>query len=517
MINLTCAYIGIKIVVVISISLKLCNILLIVYNWALLKTLLSFERLDMAVKLFRSVLCLCMIMVGSCISVSGSEAENEQPNIIFIFADDAGYADFGFHGSTVMKTPNLDAFAKQSMLFEQAYVSAAVCGPSRAGLLTGRYQQRFGYEENNVPGYMSASSRLVSHDMGLPHDQVTMGDYLKKLGYTTALVGKWHQGNADEYHPLKRGFDIFAGFRGGARSYYAYDEAHFNARPEDRWEYGFGNFKEPEKYLTDVMADDAIKIIEENKDKPLFLMLSFTAVHTPMEAEPEDLAQFPDLEGKRQTYAAMNLSMDRAIGRVLKSLEDQGIADNTIVVFSNDNGGPSDTNVSSNKPLSGTKANHLEGGIRVPFLVRWPGFVAQNSKFSEPISLLDLLPTFYHAGGGSVANLDGVDGKSLLPILEGKAKQSLHDALYWKKENRAAIREGDWKLIRFPDRPAQLFNIAEDETEMNDLASKNPELVKRLYKKLFEWELTLERPTWMLKREYEGMAMERMDRYWDEE
>ncbi len=452
------------------------------------------------------------LSVHACAQLPQSSNEERPPNIILILADDAGYADFGFHGSPDFLTPNLDAFAAQSVLFQQAYVTAAVCGPSRAGLLTGRYQQEFGYEENNVPGYMSLSGKFTGHEMGLPLDQVTMAQRLSNLGYRTGLIGKWHQGNADQFHPLKRGFDEFIGFRGGARSYYAYADDHFSSRPEDRWEHGFGVFQEPEGYLTDVMGAEAKAFIQRNQDQPFFLFLSLTAVHTPMEAKPEDLARFPDLKGKRKTLAAMGLAMDRAIGDVLTELDARGLSENSLVVFTNDNGGPSDTNVSNNTPLSGTKANHLEGGIRVPMLIRWPERLEAGARYGHPVSTLDLLPTFLAAAGGdgSLPELDGVD---LLPFLSAQSSNRPHDTLYWKKENRAAIRSGDWKLLRFPDRPAELYDLSKDLSETQNLAREHPELVSHLYEKLFEWELTLERPLWMLRREYEGLAMDRMDTY----
>ncbi|MGD1893530.1 MAG: sulfatase [Cyclobacteriaceae bacterium] len=434
-----------------------------------------------------------------------------QPNIILIIADDAGYADFGFQGSNVMKTPNLDRLAQQGMKFQQAYVTAAVCGLSRAGILTGKYQQRFGFEENNVPGYMSQSG-LVGDDMGLPLDQKTMGDYLKEVGYKTAIFGKWHQGNADRYHPTKRGFDEFYGFRGGARSYFPIDEEGPNYRSQ-RLVRGFENFAEPDEYLTDDLASETTQFIEKNQDTNFFIILAFNAVHTPMDATEDDLAKFPDLTGKRQKLAAMTLALDRACGRVFDKLKELGLEGNTIVVFTNDNGGPSDTNVSVNDPLSGTKANHLEGGIRVPFLLRWPGVIAENSVYEYPISTLDLLPTFYCAGGGNIDSLRGTDGVDLLPYLLGQNSERPHPILYWKKENRGVIREGDWKLIRFPDRPAELYNLKDDISEINDLAASYPDRVRAMYKKLFDWELTLERPLWQLQRKYEGAAMERMDDY----
>lgn len=436
----------------------------------------------------------------------------EKPNIVLIFADDAGYADFGFHGSEVMRTPRLDRMAREGTRFSQAYVSAAVCGPSRAGLLTGKYQQRFGYEENNVPGYMSESG-TTGDDMGLPLDQLTMADHLRALGYRTMLIGKWHQGNADRFHPLKRGFDEFFGFRGGARSYWELTAEEASAVPENRMERGFRTFVEPDEYLTDDLADEASAFIERNVGHPFFLFLSFNAVHTPMQAKPEDLAQFPDLGEKRQTLAAMTLAMDRASGQVLDTLERLGLADNTLVVFTNDNGGPSDTNHSLNDPLSGTKANHLEGGIRVPFLMRWPGETEPGGAYDYPVSTLDLLPTFLAAAGGNPGTIPELDGVDLLPYLRGDDSGRPHQALFWKKENRGAIRDGDWKLLRFPDRPAELYDLSTDVSEVHDLAAQHPDKVRSLYKKLFQWEMTLERPRWQLLRLYEGRAMERMDNY----
>ncbi|MCI2284714.1 sulfatase-like hydrolase/transferase [Colwellia sp. MSW7] len=464
----------------------------------------------------KSLLTVSIILIqllGGSQTVSANQSKgSEKPNILFILSDDAGYADFGFHGSKIMKTPHLDDLAEQSMMFKQAYVSAAVCGPSRAGILTGRYQQRFGFEENNVPGYMSKNG-TTGDKMGLAIEEVTIADYLKELGYTTTIIGKWHQGNADEFHPLKRGFDSFYGFRGGARSYFEYDENNPLDRPENGLERDFEQFEESPVYLTDAFADEAIATIDKANHSPFFIFLSFNAVHTPMEAKPEDLALFPELTGKRKAAAALTISMDRAIGRVLKKLEESGIAENTLVVFTNDNGGPSDTNGSVNSPLSGTKANHLEGGIRVPMLIRRPGHIKSNSTYNFPVSTLDLLPTFYSAAQGNTGHLKNIDGKDLMPYLNQTSKERPHQTLYWKKENRGAIRDGDWKLLRFPDRPIELYNIEDDPSEMIDLALKYPKKVRNMYKSLFNWELTLARPKWQLLREYEGKAMKRMDTY----
>lgn len=440
----------------------------------------------------------------------------EKPNIIFLFSDDAGYADFGFQGSQVMKTPNLDRLAKQGMKFTQGYVSDPTCGPSRAGIMTGRYQQRFGYEENNVPGFMSENSAADGSEMGLPVDEKTMGEYLQSVGYKTAFYGKWHLGGADRFHPTKRGFDEFYGFRGGARYYFPYSPEHPANQELRKLEQGFGNFKEHEGYLTDALAEEAVDFMEKNKENPFFVFLSFNAVHTPMDAKEEDLAEFPNLKGNRQKVAAMTLALDRACGKVLDKLKELGLDENTIVVFTNDNGGPTDKNASSNYPLSGTKSNHLEGGIRVPFLMRWPGKLAANSVYRHPIITLDLLPTFFEAGGGNADTLLQLDGVNLLPYLQGNKKERPHQRLYWKKQARAVVRDGDWKLIRFADRPAELYFIKEDISELNNLATVYPEKVKKMYKMIFQWESTLERPRWMLKRKYENVDIDRMDKYRDQ-
>lgn len=454
---------------------------------------------------------LCLLAIVS--FVCQFTTAQEKPNIVFILSDDAGYADFGFQGSKDFKTPNLDALAKSGVKFTQAYVSAAVCGPSRAGLLTGQYQQKFGFEENNVPGYMSHSG-LTGDEMGLPLDQITVADYLKELGYKTAVFGKWHMGNADRYHPTKRGFDEFYGFRGGARSYYEFGKTSKRYREEDRLERGYENFKESELYLTDALAKETASFMEKNKNNPFFVYLAFNAVHTPMEAREDDLKKIlVHLTGKRRTLAAMTIGLDRACGVVLDKIKDLGIEKNTLIVFANDNGGPSDSNQSSNDPLSGTKANHLEGGIRIPFLMSWKGHLKKKTVYKKPISTLDLLPTFVSIAGGTTEDKPHLDGVNLIPYLAKNNTKTPHETLYWKKESRAAIRHNDFKLVRFPDRPAELYNIEEDISEVNDLAASNPDKVKELYKMLFEWELTLERPLWQLKRVYEGKAAVRMDNH----
>ncbi len=437
----------------------------------------------------------------------------EKPNIILILSDDAGYADFGFQGSKEIRTPNIDKLAKEGVVFKQAYVTAAVCGPSRAGLITGKYQQRFGFEENNVPGYMDKNNCLNDDEMGLPLSELTIGNHLKSLGYKTAYFGKWHLGNADKYHPNNRGFDEFYGFRGGARSYYEFNEDNPNYRHEDWLERGFKTYVESPKYLTDVLAEETNIFIEKNKSNPFFVVLAFNTVHTPMEAKKEYLKHFPNLKGKRKELAAMALSMDEGIGSVMNKLKELNLDTNTLIIYTNDNGGPSDANASINKPLSGTKANHLEGGIRVPFIMKWSSYLPKNKEYKYPISTLDIVPTVYAVGGGVKDSLEQIDGVNIIPYVLGEQIQRPHKTLYWKKENRGAIRDGDCKLLRYPDRPAELYDIANDISEQKNLSQQHPERVKQLYKKLFQWETSLARPKWQLKRIYEKKAMERMDKY----
>ncbi len=446
-------------------------------------------------------------------SIQANVPPKKKMNIILLFSDDAGYRDFGFQGSKTFKTPNLDQLAKDGMIFKQAYTTAAVCGPSRAGLLSGQYQQRFGFEENNVTGYMSSSSKLMGEDMGLPLHIKTIADYLPKQ-YKSIILGKWHMGNADRYHPLNRGFDEFYGLRGGARGFWPLSQKEAFDHPEKRLERGFGNFKEPEKYLTDDLAEKACDFIDRHQKTPFFMYMSFNAVHTPLHATKEDLATVDSwkvgLTGKRRVLAAMTLALDRGCGMILNKLKELGLDENTLVVFANDNGGP-DGPKTCNYPLSGCKSNNLEGGIRVPMIMKWPNVIEPGSTYEYPVITLDYLPTFLNAAGGDASKVKGLDGVDLKPFVTGANKKRPHEILYWKKENRGMVRQGDYKLLRFPDRPAELYNLAKDQEEKKNLAYKQPEKVREMFKVLWEWEGQLERPLFMLKRVYEVNAMKRMD------
>ena len=417
-------------------------------------------------------------------------AEPAKPNILFIVGDDMGYADVGFHGCKDIPTPNLDSLAKSGVSFASGYVSGLYCSPTRAGLLTGRYQERFGHEFNPPGGH------------GLPLTETTIADRLKAAGYATGIVGKWHLGSKPEMHPLKRGFDEFFGFLAGSHSY-------FDAG-------GILRGEEPVKeldYTTDAFGREAIAFIDRHKGKPWFLYLAFNAVHTPMHATDDRLAIFPSIEdNQRKTYDAMMLAMDENIGRVRKYLADSGLDKNTLVIFISDNGGPTmkgvAVNGSLNTPLRGSKRTTLEGGIRVPFVVSWPGHV-KPGVFEKPAIQLDLNATALTVAGVDVKPDWKLDGVNLMPFLSGEKTGTPHDTLYWRFGEQMAVRSGDFKLVRYdsnadtnlgkgnqPVTAAKLYNLADDIGESKDLAAAMPDKMKELQSQWDTWNATLVPPLW---------------------
>lgn len=367
------------------------------------------------------------------------------------------------------------------MRFTNGYVTGPYCSPTRAGLLTGRYQTRFGHEFNPGGG-----------DQGLSLGESTLADRLKAAGYKTALVGKWHLGSSAALHPQKRGFDEFFGFLGGAHSYFENNGILRDTQPVTDLD-----------YTTDAFGREAASFIERNKGQQWFLYLAFNAVHTPMDATKERLAKFSKIEDKqRRTYAAMMSAMDDAIGVVRAKLAETGQASNTLITFISDNGGPTmegvTVNGSRNEPLRGSKRTTLEGGVRVPFVVTWPGRI-QPGVFEQPAIQLDLHAIALAAAGVTEKSDWKLEGVNLLPYLSGEKKTAPHDALYWRFGPQMAIRSGDWKLVRYdttadgqrakgkPISDAKLYNLASDLHEDKDLSATNPEKVKELQGKWDEW------------------------------
>jgi len=421
---------------------------------------------------------------------AAADTTGARPNILVIVGDDMGYADVGFHGVKDIPTPHLDALASGGVKFTSGYVSGPYCSPTRAGLLTGRYQQRFGHEFNPA----GATS-------GLPVTETTLADHLKSAGYHTGLVGKWHLGSQASMHPLKRGFDEFFGFLGGAHSY-------FDAGGILR---GTENVNEMD-YTTDAFAREASSFIERHKGKPWMLYLSFNAVHTPMHATDNRLEKFASVADKqRRTYNAMMLAMDEAIGKVQAKLKETGQADNTLITFISDNGGPTmvgvTVNGSSNAPLRGSKRTTLEGGIRVPFVISWPGHI-KPGVFDKPAIQLDLHATALAAAGVAAKPEWKLEGVNLLPYLSGEKTAAPHDALFWRFGDQMAIRSGDWKLVRYdsnadtntgrgqPVSATKLYNLASDLHEDKDLASAHPDKVKELEAKWNQWNQSNIAPIW---------------------
>lgn len=415
------------------------------------------------------------------------DPESTPPNVIIIVSDDAGFADFSLHGNRDFPTPNIDRLAAGGVRFSQGYVSASVCSPSRAGLLTGRYQQRFGHHNNIPPRY--------SETNGLPVEETTLADVLKAQGYRTIALGKWHLGYAPAFHPLARGFDDYYGFLKGARSYFPTSgkkHTRLNQLLRDR-----EPVEERFEYMTDALGREAAAYIDAHAGGPFFLYLAFNAVHTPLHATEEKLAQTnPELTSGRRKRAAMTMSMDDAIGEVLAALDRNDIAENSIVVFINDNGGQTKAGA-DNAPLRGKKGQPYEGGIRVPFVARWPARWPAGVVYEHPVSALDLFPTALRAAvGGYATDTPRLDGINLTPSLTGDRDVPPHRPLFWKRKENFAVRRGDWKLVQFDGGPVELYNLADDPCESKDLIATQPQVAEGLRSIYDAWEQRHEEARW---------------------
>lgn len=413
-----------------------------------------------------------------------------KPNFILIVADDLGFADLGFTGSTQIKTPHIDQLAHTGVAFAEGYVSSPVCSPSRAGFLTGINQVGFGHD-NNIGGNQTGFDPQF---LGLPLSQQTIADHLKPLGYTSGLIGKWHLGDAPQFHPLKRGFDEFWGYTGGGHDYFtsSSDGKGYQSPIEC-------NYKTPAPitYITDDVGDESVAFIERHANAPFFLFASFNAPHTPMQATEEDLAQYNHIKDpKRRTYAAMVHRLDVNIGKIVTAVNQQGISENTLIVFISDNGGPVSSNASLNAPYNGQKGILLEGGIHVPFVMNWPNTLPAGLTYPHPVSSLDITPTFVEMAGG-ISQDHEFDGINLISfVLDGNSAIP-HPDLKWRFTISAAIREGDWKLVRLPDRLPQLYHLPSDTSEQTNVALEHLKKTEQLLKKLGDWDVGLPHPVFL--------------------
>ncbi len=437
-------------------------------------------------------------------------ALSAKPNIVLIVADDLGYSELSCQGAVDLPTPHIDSLAQNGVRFTSGYVSAPVCCPSRAGYLTGRIQTRFGHERNAI------GVQNLDESVGLPLDEETLAELLKPAGYKTALVGKWHLGAHPNRRPHRRGFDEFFGFLNeghyfvprpyaGVWTWLRIASNPFGPYPRlqtgpfvfsdhmgaDEPTYDLENpirrgdepLVEP-AYLTDALAREAVDFIDRGKDGPFFLYLSFNAPHSPMQAADKYMERFRHIDDiHRRIFVAMVANMDDAVGRVLGKLDEEGLTDDTIIVFFSDNGGPTRELTSSNLPLREGKGQVYEGGLRVPYLVQWKAGWPQGKVDGRPVSALDVVPTALAAAGLTPPeNLDGVD---LTPYLTGEKNENPHEALFWRYTERIALRRGDWKAVgRYdPDRgpyDLELYNLSADLGETVDLAAREPERLEAL-------------------------------------
>jgi len=424
--------------------------------------------------------------------LAASTAGAEPPNFVVLYADDAGYADFGFQPSVreEMKhlTPNIDSLARDGARFSQFYMTADTCSPSRAGIMTGRYQQRFGHDHNLPPGCPK----------GLPRTETFGADRLHALGYETALVGKWHLGYPKAYQPNPRGFDWFYGLLQGSRPYYPQDKIS-----ADRAIQVNGRRTPETGYVTDRLGDAACRFIKEHQNDPFFLFVSFTAPHGPLQPRKSDAARIAHIkEGQRRDYAGLVVALDDNVGKILAALKEAGLDDKTLVVFTNDNGG-SLKNGANNSPLRGGKGSWWEGGFRVPMAMRWPGKIPPGSVLADPVISLDLLPTFIAAAGGVVQPEWNLDGVNLVPAITVQQDRLPERTLYWRRWNGGSpvtvIREGRWRLVYGKDPARQapaLYDIEADVGETRNLAAQYPDRVRAMRAKGEAWQKDFPGPLW---------------------
>lgn len=402
------------------------------------------------------------------------------PNIILIVSDDQGWNDAGFNGGKDIPTPNLDQLAADGIIFNAGYASHPYCSPSRAGLLTGRYQQRFGHE-NNTP---------YKHDdpeAGIPTTETNLAEALVKYNYNTCAVGKWHLGDFKKFWPMQRGFKEWFGFHGGGLDYWG---SVGNKKPNS----GIQRNEEivpinELTYLTDDFTNASTDFINKQKENPFFLYLAYNAPHAPIQATPEYLAKTDFIEdGDRSTYAAMVVGMDEGIGKIVKTLKEKGIYENTLIFFLSDNGGH--LHGASNYPFRGHKGMLFEGGIRVPFLVSYPKVIKGGQRFNSPISALDIFPTAIAAAEIDYTSSLKLDGVNLLPYLSSAKNEAPHDLLFWRYSEGAgyAVRKENMKMVYSGyKQDFLLFDLEKDPYEQNNLAQVFPKKLEALKKEYAIW------------------------------
>lgn len=440
----------------------------------------------------KNLLAIILVLVIGCVSACDTSRKT-RPNIIILLVDDAGYADFGFMGCEDLETPNIDMLASNGVVFSDAHVTASVCGPSRAGLMIGKYQQRIGFECNPDRDFP-----------GLPGSETTIAEVMKTAGYRTAAFGKWHLGSTAETKPNVQGFDYYWGFLSGSRSYFPYENLE-RASKEHRVREN-DSLVSFEGYLTDVLAEKCTSFIHESKDDPFFIYWSPNAVHTPMEAKKKDMQKYA--VHPRQKLAAMTWSLDQAVGQIVQQLKDDDIFENTLIFFLSDNGG-AHNNQSSCLPLKGFKGNEFEGGHRVPFFIHWPQAIAEGSVFSGLTSSLDIYATSVAVAGAEVDDGQILDGVDLMPfLLNNPEGHEPHAELYWRKDAHAAARLGDMKLLRIRDYGSAMYRVSEDIGETENLFDTLNQEGDMMTEALKTWESDMKDPLWIEPEDWNKVTME---------
>ena len=425
-------------------------------------------------------------------------------NVIVILADDLGVADVSAYFADRIPTPNIDRIASGGVRFTAGYATAAMCSPSRAALLTGRYQNRFGFEYN-----AGSDERVEAEGLGLDTGERTIADLLRAAGLHTGLIGKWHQGSQPQFEPTARGFDEFFGFFAGSTNYIEPDvPGVINGEPIERrdgasfWKQilrdpGREVVNNADKYLTEEFTREALDFLDRNRDRPFFLYLAYNAPHTPLQTTQKYYDRFPGIADERmRIYAAMVSALDDGVGAVLDRLDALGLADDTLVVFLSDNGCAAYAGL-CDCSLRGGKLTLLEGGTRIPYLMRWPRGLPAGAVYDRQVSSLDVLPTALAALGVSAPSEPRRDGADLAPFVRGTAQGAPHETLFWRSLPLVAVHQGPWKLWESRDGAfSHLYDLSSDPGEKNDLAASDPERVRELRGAFDAWSADLATPAW---------------------
>jgi len=466
---------------------------------------------------------------------------NERPpNIVILLVDDLGKYEVSAYGAEHISTPHIDQIGREGVIFDEAYVTAPTCAPSRAGIMTGRVQNRYGFETQimefyptNMIEYLSGKYFMNTGEFvmkakpdfpaewqiqkqGVPPTEINLAEALKPLGFTTGNVGKWHLGISRNHVPLKRGFDYQYGFYGAFSLYtperdwtHVINHEHQSFSAQHQWKMGrygeaaileMGKEIKEEEYLTFAIRDKAIRFIEENKDDPFFLYCTFSAPHVPFQAPVDYYCMYDHVEDdNKRVYYAMISALDDALGEIHQKIKDLGIEENTLIFFLSDNGGASYTGATDNGPLKGGKLNQFEGGINVPFMMKWPGMIPSGIHYIHPISSADIFVTSVINAGGELPTDREYDGVDLMPYLTGENKGIPHDQLFWRADHIWAMRDGDYKfIISTRDGWAELYNLKNDKSETFNLKEEMPDLYDKLYEIHQTWQQNNlpEKPLW---------------------